>query len=972
MKFLKSILLPFLLLMTQLNFAQKEISLNGDWEIVFDHDNEGAESLWHQNEVFQKLDEKRKIKVPSSWELIEKDYEGVAFYRYAFDVPKEWKGKVVRLQFGAVNYLSEIWLNEEVVGYHEGGFTPFEFRVDNMIKAGEENILILRVVGPIILSDKNIDGVKALETPQWRGGLSGGIWQNVRLVASGASYIKDVFIEPNISDNAATFHLTLDHTAIKGESAEIEIELSETVNQKNKVATHRALLKLQPGINHHKVKLQIPDAQYWSPKNPFLYQARINLKNQQNISDDWHHRFGLRELTIKDQDFYLNGKRIYIKATFFEGLYPNGIAYPDSEEMARKEIRLAKEACFNMIRPWRHPTTPMWLDLADEMGVMVVGSPALECMRLPLSTPYLPSRVAQEVEQTILKDRNRTCIVQWELFNELHRPVLNQLMRPMAMLSRELDPTRLILDESGGWAFGANMYLPNEKEPTKFNDIHNYAGAYINEKVYNSYVSMAMTAAEKEAAGLGKFRMEGKSKVVPGMMSFLSELGYGSLAELVSVNKKFETEGNRLTPAYRYHKRLHEEQQQMLEQTGLKNLYPDMKEFYLEQQHVHGTANKRMIEAIRSNPHMDGYCVHALTGGDWILGAGLLDLWRNPKSYAYEATKAANQDRIVSIRTLPRNVYAQKGTTLKITGINDLDSVEAYYEVAIQSQSGDVVFEKSFKTNWKSGISPLFHQKINTDQWSGHYTVRVKVKDKNNQLLTENFINFEVFHRDDLKVPQGEVAVLDFKGNLQNFLQEQKIRTLAFDTNTSKNIPVLVSTHKAANKEELRRFEELLKFVKSGGTAVYLDHLKDSVKTENAITPFTARVHPSKGLWTCIPHITKDHPIFDGLQRNGFLRNTYENIWPQRSLRDLKIKGNRMAEKPIVASIAFDWFSRGHKMGYKGPGPSWWGADMTLVPMEKGKYLLSQFQLLENLGKDPVADKMLFNIIRFITFKEIE
>ncbi|NCF31696.1 MAG: hypothetical protein GWP29_07445, partial [Bacteroidetes bacterium] len=295
-----------------------------------------------------------------------------------------------------------------------------------------------------------------------------------------------------------------------------------------------------------------------------------------------------------------------------------------------------------------------------------------------------------------------------------------------------------------------------------------------------------------------------------------------------------------------------------------------------------------------------------------------------------------------------------------------------YYEVAIQSQSGDVVFEKSFKTNWKSGISPLFHQKISTDQWSGHYTVRVKVKDKNNQLLTENFINFEVFHRDDLKVPQGEVAVLDFKGNLQNFLQEQKIRTLAFDTNTSKNIPVLVSTHKAANKEELRRFEELLKFVKSGGTAVYLDHLKDSVKTENAITPFTARVHPSKGLWTCIPHITKDHPIFDGLQRNGFLRNTYENIWPQRSLRDLKIKGNRMAEKPIVASIAFDWFSRGHKMGYKGPGPSWWGADMTLVPMEKGKYLLSQFQLLENLGKDPVADKMLFNIIRFITFKEIE
>ena len=174
-----------------------------------------------------------------------------------------------------------------------------------------------------------------------------------------------------------------------------------------------------------------------------------------------------------------------------------------------------------------------------------------------------------------------------------------------------------------------------------------------------------------------------------------------------------------------------------------------------------------MIEAIRSNPYMDGYCVHALTGGDWILGAGLLDLWRNPKSYAYEATKAANNDRIVSIRTLPRNVYAQKGTTLKIIGINDLETVDASYEVAIHSQTGKVVFEKSFNSIWKSGISELFSQKINTDQWSGHYTVKVKVKGKNNQVLTENFIDFEVFNSDDLKAPQVEVAALDFKGNLK-------------------------------------------------------------------------------------------------------------------------------------------------------------------------------------------------------------
>ena len=90
----------------------------------------------------------------------------------------------------------------------------------------------------------------------------------------------------------------------------------------------------------------------------------------------------------------------------------------------------------------------------------------------------------------------------------------------------------------------------------------------------------------------------------------------------------------------------------------------------------------------------------------------------------------------------------------------------------------------------------------------------------------------------------------------------------------------------------------------------------------------------------------------------------------KKTLRDLKTNGTRVQEKPIVTSIAFDWFSKGNKLGYKGPGPSWWGADLTFISMGKGKYLLSQFQILENLGKDPVADKMLINMIKFLEKKE--
>jgi beta-galactosidase/beta-glucuronidase len=155
--------------------------LDGTWEIIFDHNNEGKEALWHTDAAFDIHPSKQEILVPSCWEEVEKDYEGVAFYRRKFTVPGDWEGKTAELTFDAVNYLTEVWINDQVLGFHEGGFTPFRFRVDRLIRAGEENTLTLRVVGPILLTDKNIDGMGRMEVPQWRGAITGGIWQPVSL-----------------------------------------------------------------------------------------------------------------------------------------------------------------------------------------------------------------------------------------------------------------------------------------------------------------------------------------------------------------------------------------------------------------------------------------------------------------------------------------------------------------------------------------------------------------------------------------------------------------------------------------------------------------------------------------------------------------------------------------------------------------------------------------------------------------------
>jgi len=944
-------------------FAQS-LSLDGDWQIVFDPDNQGRAGAWHKSEVFATLPAVQAIQVPSAWELIEEDYEGVAFYRRVFDVPAAWAGKVVRLHFGAVNYLAEVWLNDAVVGFHEGGFTPFTFRVDEMLKPGETNVLCLRVVGPIILSNRNVDGVGPLETPQWRGGITGGIWQPVRLEASGEVYVDDVFIEPKIDEKTAALHVTLDHTGIKGISVRIEIDVKEVGQPSKSVARLREELTLHSGKNKSTRIARLPEAKPWSPDHPALYRATLRVLRAEQLSDHWTERFGMRELTIRNKDFYLNSQRIYIKATFFEGLYPNGIAYPDSEAMARREIQLAKDAGFNMIRPWRRPPAPLWLDLADEMGVLVVGSPALECMRLPLSTPYLPSRVENEVRASVLRDRNRACVVQWELFNELHRPVLKQMMRPMAMLTRELDPTRLILDESGGWAFGANMYLPYAHEPTKFNDIHNYPGPFITNWQYDAYLSIGMTDQEKRAFG---FR--GKSpgrNVVPGLMSFVSELGYGSLPDLVDNNDRFKRQGNALAPAYRYHKRLAGGQERMLEESGFKDLYPDMRRFYLDQQAIHGAANRRMIEAVRSNPEVDGYCIHALVAGDWIMGAGLLDLWRNPKSYAYEGTKAANQARILSIRLKPRNVYAERGTKLEVTGINELQAAQARLHIDIVSASGDRVFQEEIETRWESGVSRLFEKGLDTKKLQGNYTVKARISSQRGTVLSENAYAFDVFARDELRTPKARIAVLDMTGPLSSFLKKSRIDFSRFDASTAPSTPVLVANTRARNAAQRRRFRLLKQFVEQGGTAVYLKatdkafRRNASNQVQSATFPFSAQVQAAQGLWTCIPHLVREHPIFKGLPANTMMRDVYENVWARQTLQNL-------GGKALVASIGFAWFSYEHKLHYSGPGAAWWGADLALVPLGKGRCIVSQLRIVENLGRDPVADKLLRNLIAFVT-----
>lgn len=968
---IKLLLTGFLLISVCMTIsAQNTLSLDGQWEIIFDDKNEGVEGEWYLNENFDSHPGVREIPVPSCWEEYEKNYEGVAFYRKKFEIPQSWEDKILELNFDASNYLTQVWVNEEVVGFHEGGYTPFSFRIDKLVKPGEENTLTVRVISPIILTDKRIDGLGRQEVPMWRGAITGGIWQPVHIKASGSVRLTDVFPEPGVSNNSLHVNLEIQNTETHSDYAEVSIKVlsGEGSEELSMVSTQEIL----PGKNRQKWEFDFPDAIYWSMENPYLYTIKIELKKDGEVSDFWTSKFGMREFSIKDNKFTLNGKPMYLKACFFEGLYPVKLAYPDSREMAIKEIILAKEAGFNMIRPWRKPAPQMWLDLCDSLGVLTVGSLVTECMHRPISTPRLPFVVENEVRKTILGNRNRTCIVQWELFNEINRPILSQMLNSMSLLARELDPTRMILDESGGWGEGANVYLPYERTPVKFNDIHHYSGSQVHEREYDGYLATARTKEDLEELGLEGVKGYGKN-VVPGMMSYISELGYGSTPDLILSNQLFKEKGNPIVAPTIYHKKMEDELKIALQKSGFDKIYPDIQELNREQQKMHGIANKRMIEATRSNDIIAGYCVHALVGGDWVIGAGLLDLWRNPKTLAYDMTKEANQEQIVSIRILPRNVYAEKGANLEIIGISELETEPATVLVTIKSRKGKTIFSRTLKKDFEQGISKLFGEKLNTQKLRGNFTVEVKVTGESGKIITTNTQEFDVFTEKETEAPKTKIALVDLSNSMTTFLKNNTIDFVPFDSSTDKNTLIVVAKAQKQNPKYVSEVEKVKEFVKEGGYAIFLEVPGKTIKrlriggdlneVEMDALPFGAELHSqwdALGGWASKSHIVTDHPVFKGLPTEMIMHGVYENVHPKASMS--KQKGTY-----IAGEIGYDHYPRLDIMRrhFIGPGETWWAADLLEAEIGEGKMLLSTLDIITNLEKDPVAEIIFYNMLDF-------
>lgn len=362
----------------------------------------------------------KSLFVPGDWNTQRADlyyYEGTVWYRKRFDY-KPSAGNRQFLHFAAVNYEAIVFLNGKEIGKHIGGFTPFNFEVTGLIKAGENSVVVK-------VDNKRLpEGVPTINTDWWN---YGGITRQVNVIETPATLIRDYYVQLKKGDkNSIAGWVQLDgKTAVQKVRIEIpELKLSQEVTS---------------DLNGY-VSFEIKATpNYWSPENPKLYKVNISSETDK-ISDE----IGFRTIETKGTKILLNGKETFLRGICIheEAAFRNGRAY--SSEEAATLLGWAKEMGCNFVRLAHYPHNEQMIRQAEKMGIMV-WSEIPVYWTIQWSNPETYKNAENQLSDMITRDKNRTNIIIWSMANETPQsPERYDFISRLAAKARSLDDTRFI------------------------------------------------------------------------------------------------------------------------------------------------------------------------------------------------------------------------------------------------------------------------------------------------------------------------------------------------------------------------------------------------------------------------------------------------------------------------------------------------------------------------------------------------
>ncbi|QZT38406.1 DUF4981 domain-containing protein [Halosquirtibacter xylanolyticus] len=369
----------------------------------------------YSNKPYPFAKDRPRIMTPTPDNFTKSRYPNpVGSYKRTFSISDSWDGQRVFLHFRGVKSAMYVWVNGVKVGYSEGSMTPAEFDITNVLRKGENQLAVevYRWSDSSYIEDQDF----------WR--LS-GIFRDVLLVARPKHHLRDLFFKTQLTSDYTSAEVKLD-LAFKGKGSSIhyrayllskgdtnKIEIGEGISRGGSKNEH--LFSLNKTVDHPLL---------WSAEIPNLYSLVVELYDTSGaLVEVVSSEVGFRNIEIRDQQLWVNGKSITIKGVNRHEHDPVHGRAVTKESMLR-DIQLMKQYNINTVRTSHYPNHPYWYELCDQYGLYVIDEANVESHGYGFGddgmghdTSWEKAMVDRNISM-VQRDKNHPSIIIWSLGNE--------------------------------------------------------------------------------------------------------------------------------------------------------------------------------------------------------------------------------------------------------------------------------------------------------------------------------------------------------------------------------------------------------------------------------------------------------------------------------------------------------------------------------------------------------------------------
>lgn len=896
----------------------------------------------------------RRIQVPGPWQAQFEDlrnYSGVAWYRHCFEFPKGFFEQAVLeptyiLHFGAVDYHTTVWLNGQQVGEHEGGYLPFDLKLDQALRPEGLNELVVRVIDPG--NDEQIGeqfNFAFTEIPHgkqsWYGPI-GGIWQSVYMEARHATHITSLHITPDVLGQRAHVNIRLNRPAQRA------LGLMLTVTDPRKQLNLQRF-SIAEGEQEFHTTLAITDPILWDTTDPHLYYLEAALVGDEELRlDSVASHFGMRSISASPEGhLMLNGRILYLRGALDQDYYPSSIYTPFSDLELEDQFAKAKHMGLNCLRTHIKITDPRYYDAADRAGLLIwTELPNWENL-----TPTVKERARETLEGMIERDWNHPSIVIWTIVNEGWGVDLAANPEHRAWLAetydflKQLDPHRLVVGNS---ACFTNFHVVTDIE-----DFHNYysipdhyrqwrswvetfagrapwsfAHAYENIDQWREFLNDPWNKQVRLAAP--EVRRRGNEPIV------VSEFGNWGLPDIARLRLCYEGRdpwwfetGIEWGEGAVYPHGIEDRYRTW----HLNKVFPNFSDLAAASQRMQFCALKYQIEQMRRLPSIVGYIITEFTDVHWECN-GLLDMCRNPKTF-YDA----------------------------LAHINSADAIVPDWE-RVSFWEGERCQVRLALSHFSSASLEGCRLEWSLDAWPHIAGVFDELKPRAAQIIEIGTVDFEVPALDQSLRVRLEMRLLDAMGELVTSNHQElyffprvagqptrarlcappelaeSLRSLGYQLTDSLGEADLAVVDKMT--DELRRYAQ------EGGHVLWLAESADSQQTHlGNIGIVERRGHRWQGDWASNMNWIRQDQLFGRIPTGGLVDFAFADLTPDHVIVGLN---PREFASDVHAGLFVGWIHH----------------TVALVAERRfgnGRLLISTFQLREHLKTQPVAAIMLRDMV---------